>query len=74
MAACLQAYELRKAGAVLHSHSLNAVLATLLDPTAKEFRVTNLEMVKVGLDLARLVAKMHASERACSLMLATRIH
>ena len=49
MVHCLQAYELREAGAVLHSHSMNAVLATLLDSTAKEFRVTNLEMVKVGL-------------------------
>ena len=61
MVPCLQAYELREAGAVLHSHSMNAVLATLLDPTAKEFRVTNLEMVKVGLDLAWLVAKVHAA-------------
>ena len=61
MTPCLQAYELRQAGAVLHSHSMNAVLATLLDPTAKEFRVTNLEMVKVGSDLARLVGKVHAA-------------
>ena len=43
----LQAYELRGAGAVLHSHSLNAVLATLLDEAAPEFRVTHLEMIKV---------------------------
>ncbi len=42
-----QAYELRGAGAVLHSHSLNAVLATLIDETAKEFKVTHLEMIKV---------------------------
>ena len=58
MVPCLQAYELRGATAVLHSHSMNAVLATLLDPTAKEFRVTNLEMVKVGLDM---VANVHAA-------------
>ena len=32
---------------MLHSHSLNAVLATLLDETAIEFRVTQLEMIKV---------------------------
>ena len=43
----LQAYELRGAGAVMHSHSLNAVMATLVDPVASEFTVTNLEMVKV---------------------------
>ena len=49
----LQAYELRNAGAVLHSHSINAVLATLLQEGNKgegcvgEFRVTNLEMIKV---------------------------
>lgn len=43
----MQAYELRGAGAVMHSHSLNAVMATLIDPTASEFTVTNLEMIKV---------------------------
>lgn len=40
------AYELRGAGAVMHSHSLNAVMATMLDPQATEFRVTHLEMIK----------------------------
>lgn len=44
---CLQAYELRGAGAVLHSHSMNALLATVLDENASEFRVTHLEMIKV---------------------------
>lgn len=50
----VQAYELRGAGAVLHSHSINAVMATMLQPTTPgkgccvgEFRVTNLEMIKV---------------------------
>lgn len=43
----VQAYELRGAGAVLHSHSLNAVMATLLHEDAKEFKVTHLEMIKV---------------------------
>ena len=42
----LQAFNLRDAGAVMHSHSVNAVLATLLDE-GSEFRVTNLEMIKV---------------------------
>jgi len=40
------AYRLRAAGAVLHSHSTAAVLATMLDPTATEFRCTQLEMIK----------------------------
>lgn len=40
------AYELRDAGAVLHSHSINAVLATMINQEATEFRVTNLEMMK----------------------------
>jgi ribulose-5-phosphate 4-epimerase/fuculose-1-phosphate aldolase len=43
-----QAYELRGAGAVMHSHSLHAVMATMLDPQASEFKVTHLEMIKVG--------------------------
>lgn len=42
----MSAYELRDAGAVLHSHSLNAVMATMLDPQATEFTVTHLEMIK----------------------------
>lgn len=43
----MQAYELRGAGAVLHSHSLNAVLATLIDENSPDFKVTHLEMIKV---------------------------
>ena len=38
------AYRLRGAGAVLHSHSLNAMLATLIFDDV--FRVTHLEMMK----------------------------
>jgi len=38
------AYRIRGAGAVLHSHSVNAMLATLIDED--EFRVTHLEMMK----------------------------
>lgn len=41
-----QAYELRNAGAVIHGHSVNAMLATMLDPDASEFRATHLEMIK----------------------------
>ena len=40
----MNAYALRDAGAVLHSHSLNAMLATLIP--ADVFRVTHLEMMK----------------------------
>lgn len=42
----MSAYELRGAGAVIHSHSVHSVLATLLDPSSSEFRATNLEMIK----------------------------
>lgn len=42
----MAAYELRGAGAVMHSHSMNAVLATMLDEHANEFKVTHLEMIK----------------------------
>lgn len=39
------AYTARQAGAVIHTHSKAAVMATLLYP-GKEFRVTHLEMIK----------------------------
>uniref|UniRef100_A0A7S3R9P0 Probable bifunctional methylthioribulose-1-phosphate dehydratase/enolase-phosphatase E1 n=1 Tax=Dunaliella tertiolecta TaxID=3047 RepID=A0A7S3R9P0_DUNTE len=42
----MAAYELRNAGAVIHSHSMNALLATLLEPDSDEFSVTHLEMIK----------------------------
>jgi methylthioribulose 1-phosphate dehydratase/enolase-phosphatase E1 len=44
----MQAYELRGAGAVIHSHGMHALLATLLEPDSNEFKVTHLEMIKVG--------------------------
>ncbi|HEY4013917.1 MAG TPA: methylthioribulose 1-phosphate dehydratase [Polyangiaceae bacterium] len=40
----LHAYGLRQAGAVIHSHGMNAMLATLA--FGREFRVTHLEMMK----------------------------
>lgn len=46
------AFDLRDAGAVIHSHSMNAMLATLAGPgeaTPDTFRVTHLEMMK-GID------------------------
>ena len=42
----MAAYELRGAGAVLHSHALEAMMVTLLDERASEFRCTRLEMIK----------------------------
>lgn len=39
-------YELRQAGSVLHSHSKNAVLITILQKEKKVFSVSNLEMIK----------------------------
>ncbi|KAL1131912.1 hypothetical protein AAG570_011523 [Ranatra chinensis] len=39
------AYKRRNAGAVIHTHSKAAVMATLLYP-GKEFRITHLEMIK----------------------------
>jgi len=38
------AFRIRDAGAVMHSHSVNALLATLI--SGDEFRVTHLEMMK----------------------------
>lgn len=40
------AYREREAGACIHTHSPNAVMATLLWP-GKEFRITHQEMIKV---------------------------
>lgn len=44
------AYKHRNAGAVIHTHSPNAVMATLLWP-GKEFRCTHLEMIKVKFNI-----------------------
>lgn len=41
----LHAYRLRDAGAVIHSHSIAAMLATLLAP-GSELRISRLEMIK----------------------------
>jgi len=42
----MAAYKLRGAGAVIHSHSMHAMLATLIDEESTEFSVTQLEMIK----------------------------
>jgi methylthioribulose-1-phosphate dehydratase len=40
------AFSLRNAGACIHTHSQHAVMATLLTPPGKEFRITHQEMIK----------------------------
>jgi methylthioribulose-1-phosphate dehydratase len=42
----MHAFDLRGAGACLHSHSVNVVMATLLDESSDEFVVTHQEMIK----------------------------
>ena len=42
----MAAYNLRNAGAVLHSHSLDVVLASMLVPPGQPLQLTRLEMMK----------------------------
>lgn len=56
----LLAYKIRGAGAVIHTHSKNAVMATLAFP-GTEFRVTHLEMIK-GIRLASENRQMRYDE------------
>ncbi|KAJ0246239.1 bifunctional methylthioribulose-1-phosphate dehydratase/enolase-phosphatase E1 [Hirschfeldia incana] len=42
----MKAYEMRNAGAVIHSHGMESCLVTMLNPHAKEFRITHMEMIK----------------------------
>lgn len=42
----MKAYEMRDAGAVIHSHGIETCLVTMLNPHAKEFRITHMEMIK----------------------------
>lgn len=51
-------YRQRNAGAVIHTHSPKAVMATLLWP-GKEFRCTHLEMIKVRISLAHSFSSDH---------------
>ncbi|XP_020232564.1 probable bifunctional methylthioribulose-1-phosphate dehydratase/enolase-phosphatase E1 [Cajanus cajan] len=42
----MKAYEMCDAGAVIHSHGIESCLVTMLNPLAKEFRITHMEMIK----------------------------
>ncbi|CAL5380108.1 unnamed protein product [Camellia sinensis] len=41
-----KAYNMRNAGAVIHSHGMESCLVTMINPLAKEFRITHMEMIK----------------------------
>lgn len=42
----MKMYTMRGAGAVIHSHGMEACLATMIHPGAREFRITHMEMIK----------------------------
>ncbi|XP_022859733.1 probable bifunctional methylthioribulose-1-phosphate dehydratase/enolase-phosphatase E1 1 isoform X1 [Olea europaea var. sylvestris] len=42
----MKAYEMRNAGAVIHSHGMESCLVTMISPLSKEFRITHMEMIK----------------------------
>ncbi|XP_028122193.1 probable bifunctional methylthioribulose-1-phosphate dehydratase/enolase-phosphatase E1 1 [Camellia sinensis] len=37
---------MHNAGAVIHSHGMESCLVTMINPLAKEFRITHMEMIK----------------------------
>ncbi|CDP14804.1 unnamed protein product [Coffea canephora] len=42
----LKVYEMCNAGAVIHSHGLDACLVTMINSSSNEFRIRNMEMIK----------------------------
>ncbi|WCJ32176.1 Methylthioribulose-1-phosphate dehydratase [Euphorbia peplus] len=42
----LKAYNMREAGAVIHSHGIESCLVTMINPLSNEFRITHMEMIK----------------------------
>lgn len=42
----MKAYEMRNAGSCIHSHGIESCIVTMLNPLAKEFRITHMEMIK----------------------------
>ncbi|KAK2651148.1 hypothetical protein Ddye_018637 [Dipteronia dyeriana] len=42
----MKVYEVCDAGAVIHSHGMEACIVTMMNPFSKEFRITHMEMIK----------------------------
>ncbi|KAK4286147.1 hypothetical protein QN277_002743 [Acacia crassicarpa] len=42
----MKIYEMRNAGAIIHSHAMEACLVTMIRPLSKDFRITHMEMIK----------------------------
>ncbi|XP_077226772.1 haloacid dehalogenase-like hydrolase family protein isoform X3 [Tasmannia lanceolata] len=42
----MKAYQMRNAGAVIHSHGMESCLITMINPLSKQFRITHMEMIK----------------------------
>ncbi|KAK1569141.1 hypothetical protein Q3G72_033046 [Acer saccharum] len=42
----MKVYEMCDAGAVIHSHGMEACIVTMMNPFSKEFRITHMEMIK----------------------------
>lgn len=42
-----QAYQMRDAGACIHSHGMESCLVTMINPLAKEFRVSTVLKLKM---------------------------
>ncbi|XP_068640113.1 probable bifunctional methylthioribulose-1-phosphate dehydratase/enolase-phosphatase E1 1 isoform X2 [Aristolochia californica] len=42
----MKAYQMRNAGAVIHSHGMESCLVTMIHPHSKQFRITHMEMIK----------------------------
>ncbi|KAL5797540.1 hypothetical protein ACOSQ2_002360 [Xanthoceras sorbifolium] len=42
----MKVYEMCDAGAVIHSHGIEACIVTMMNPFSKEFRITHMEMIK----------------------------
>ncbi|KAE8075954.1 hypothetical protein FH972_014633 [Carpinus fangiana] len=42
----LKVFEMRNAGAIIHSHGMESCLVTMINSFSKEFRITHMEMIK----------------------------
>lgn len=42
----MKAYQMRNAGAVIHSHGMESCIVTMINPLSKEFRIAHMEMIK----------------------------